>query len=64
MRCLPGNHDMGGGSGKVALDDAPLASYQRRFGPDHWSAVVGRSQLVGINAQRLGSETPKELSTP
>jgi len=61
MRCLPGNHDMGDGSGEVPLDDALLASYLRLFGPDHWSLAVDSWLLLGINAQLLGSGTPQEF---
>jgi 3',5'-cyclic AMP phosphodiesterase CpdA len=62
MRCLPGNHDMGDGSGEVLLDDALLASYVSLFGPDHWSVTVDGWQLLGINAQLLGSGSPQELA--
>jgi len=62
MRCVPGNHDMGDGSGEVPLDDALLASYERLFGLDHWSMMVDGWQLVGINAQLLGSGTPQEFA--
>ena len=61
MRCVPGNHDMGDGSGEVSLDDALLASYERLFGPDHWSVTVDGWQLLGINAQLMGSGTPQEF---
>ena len=62
MRCLPGNHDMGDGSGEVPLDDALLVSYLRLFGPDHWSLTVDGWQLLGINAQLLCSGTAQELA--
>lgn len=61
MRCLPGNHDMGDGSGEAPLDDALLASYRHLFGPDHWSVTVDGWQILGINAQLLGSGTPQEM---
>jgi hypothetical protein len=61
MRCLPGNHDMGDGSGEAPLDDALLASYTRQFGPDHWHLAADGWSLLGINAQLLGSGTPQEL---
>ena len=61
MRCLPGNHDMGDGSGEAPLDDALLASYERLFGPDHWRVEVDGWQLLGINAQLMGSGTPQEF---
>ena len=62
MRCLPVNHDMGDGSGEAPLDDALLASYLHLFGPDHWSLTVDGWQLLGINAQLLGSGTAQELA--
>jgi 3',5'-cyclic AMP phosphodiesterase CpdA len=62
MRCLPGNHDMGDGSGEVALDEGLLSSYRHQFGPDHWHVEVDGWQLLGINAQLLGSATPPELA--
>jgi 3',5'-cyclic AMP phosphodiesterase CpdA len=61
MRCLPGNHDMGDGSGEAPPNDALLASYKRLFGPDHWSVTADDWQLLGINAQLLGSGTRQEL---
>lgn len=61
VRCVPGNHDMGDGSGEAPLDDALLATYEQLFGPDHWSVTVDGWQLLGINAQLLGSGTPQEL---
>ena len=61
MRCLPGNHDMGDASGEAALDGALLANYQRLFGADRWSVTIDGWQLLGINAQLLGSDTPQEL---
>jgi len=60
MHCLPGNHDMGDGSGEAPLDDALLASYTRQFGPDRWHLAADGWSLLGINAQLLGSGTPQE----
>jgi hypothetical protein len=51
---------MGIGCGEAALDDALLAAYERAFGPDRWSFTVAGWQLLGINAQLLGSGTPQE----
>lgn len=62
IRCLPGNHDMGDGSGEMPLDDELLASYKHQFGPDHWNVKLDGWQLLGINAQLLGSESPQELA--
>jgi len=60
MRCLPGNHDMGEASGEWPLNAALLGSYLQRFGADHWRLCVDGWQLVGINAQLLGSATEAE----
>jgi 3',5'-cyclic AMP phosphodiesterase CpdA len=60
MRCLPGNHDVGDGSGELALDETLLAGYRKWFGPDRWSVTLDGWQLIGINAQLLGSDTPQE----
>jgi 3',5'-cyclic AMP phosphodiesterase CpdA len=60
IRCLPGNHDMGDGSGEAPLDEALLASYTHQFGPDHWSVNVDGWQLLGINAQLLNTGTAQE----
>jgi 3',5'-cyclic AMP phosphodiesterase CpdA len=62
IRCLPGNHDMGDGSGEVPLDEELLASYRHQFGPDHWNVKVDGWQLLGVNAQLMGSGTPQELA--
>ena len=35
MRCVPGNHDLGDGSGEIPLDDRLLRAYGNSFGPDH-----------------------------
>jgi predicted phosphodiesterase len=61
IRCLPGNHDVGDGSGEAPLDHALLASYRHLFGPDHWCVDIDGWRLVGINAQLLGSGAPQEL---
>ncbi|MBC7956910.1 MAG: metallophosphoesterase [Cytophagales bacterium] len=60
MRFVPGNHDMGDGSGERPLDPARLSAYTASFGPDHWAVSAGRWELIGINAQLLGSGTPEE----
>ena len=62
MRCLPGNHDMGDASGERPLNGALLDSYTRLFGPDHWCLSVDGWQLLGLNAQLLGSDTEQERS--
>jgi 3',5'-cyclic AMP phosphodiesterase CpdA len=60
IRCLPGNHDVGDGSGEAVLEPALLASYVELFGADRWCLDAGGWRLLGINAQLLGSATPEE----
>ncbi|GAB4556760.1 MAG: metallophosphoesterase [Rhizobacter sp.] len=60
IRFVPGNHDMGDGSGEAPLDPRRLAAYEASFGADHWAVSAGRWELIGINAQLLGSGTPQE----
>ena len=60
MLCLPGNHDIGDGSGEAPLDGRLLDGYFRLFGADHWCTAGDRWQLIGINAQLLGSGTAHE----
>jgi 3',5'-cyclic AMP phosphodiesterase CpdA len=62
MRCVPGNHDLGDGSGEHPLDERLLAAYGDAFGPDHWAFRVGDWLLMGINAQLLGSGSEQELA--
>jgi 3',5'-cyclic AMP phosphodiesterase CpdA len=60
MLVLPGNHDVGDGSGEQAFDAAALARFNTAFGRDHWSLQAGRWLLLGINAQLMGTHTPDE----
>jgi len=60
LRFIPGNHDVGDGSGEAPVDEELLERYQRYFGPDRWSVVADDWQLLGINAQLLGSGTAQE----
>jgi predicted phosphodiesterase len=60
MRCVPGNHDLGDGSGDLPLDTALLDAYGDVFGPDHWQVMAGNWNLLGINAQLLGTDSPQE----
>jgi 3',5'-cyclic AMP phosphodiesterase CpdA len=62
VHCLPGNHDMGDASGESPLDPRLLATYKVSFGPDHWSITTAGWQLLGINAQLLGSGSPQEAA--
>lgn len=59
-RCVPGNHDLGDGSGEQPLDKRLLDAYTHAFGPDHWVVKAGHWMLLGINAQLLGTCTPQE----
>ena len=59
-RCVPGNHDLGDGSGELPLDDRLLSAYIDVFGPDHWVVKVGDWKLLGINAQLLGTDSARE----
>jgi len=66
LRFLPGNHDIG--DNPIApdvppehpLDLARLEEYRTLFGPDRWSLHAGDWQLIGLNAQLLGTGTAEE----
>ena len=60
MHCVPGNHDMGTGSGEEPVDPRRLAACEAAFGPGYWAVNCGDWQLLGVNAQLLGSGTPEE----
>jgi len=60
MWCVPGNHDLGDGSGDAPLDVGLLNAYRNVFGPDHWLVKAGDWTLLGVNAQLLGTDTPQE----
>jgi 3',5'-cyclic AMP phosphodiesterase CpdA len=60
MRCVPGNHDLGDGSGELPLDSRLLSVYGDIFGADRWRVRAGNWQLLGINAQLLGSDSAQE----
>jgi 3',5'-cyclic AMP phosphodiesterase CpdA len=60
IRCVPGNHDLGDGSGEWPLDPRLLDAYHDAFGPDRWVHQVGRWRLLGINAQLLGTGSEEE----
>lgn len=62
MLCVPGNHDLGDGSGEVPLDDQRLRAYEDIFGHDHWAIKAGDWKLLGINAQLLGSDSAREAA--
>lgn len=60
LKCVPGNHDLGDGSGERPLDERLLAAYRDALGPDRWVVKAGPWRLLGINAQLLGTHTPQE----
>lgn len=60
MLCVPGNHDLGDGSGELPLDHELLKTYKAAFGPDRWIVKAGSWKLLGINAQLLGTNSPEE----
>ena len=60
MLCVPGNHDMGDGCGEVPLDRERLARCRQAFGADRWAVRADRWELIGLNAQLLGTGTPEE----
>jgi predicted phosphodiesterase len=62
MKCVPGNHDLGDGSGEMPLDDRLLRAYGNVFGPDHWVIKKGDWKLLGINAQVLGTDSAQEAA--
>lgn len=62
MRCVPGNHDLGDGSGESPLDERLLGAYREIFGPDHWALRADDWKLLGINAQLLGTDSAQEAA--
>lgn len=61
-RCVPGNHDLGTGSGEVPFDAHLLEAYREALGPDRWVLRTGGWRLLGINAQLLGTDSAEEAS--
>jgi predicted phosphodiesterase len=62
VRCVPGNHDLGDGSGESPVDERLLRAYRDIFGPDHWVIKTGGWKLLGINAQMLGTDSAQEAA--
>ena len=62
VRCVPGNHDLGDGSGESPLDERLLRAYRDHFGPDHWVIKTGGWKLMGVNAQLLGTDSAQEAT--
>lgn len=61
-RCVPGNHDLGTGSGEVPFDPTLLEAYRQALGPDRWVLRAGDWTLLGINAQLLGTNSTEEAA--
>jgi 3',5'-cyclic AMP phosphodiesterase CpdA len=57
IRCVPGNHDVGTGSGEERLSTNKLSRYERALGADRWVVREDGWVLFGLNAQLLGSGT-------
>lgn len=62
MRCVPGNHDLGDGSGEEPLDTRLMGAYRDLFGPHQWMVKAGDWMLLGIDAQLLGSGSAQEFA--
>lgn len=62
MRCVPGNHDMGDGSGEAPIDPQRLRACRDLLGNDRWVIAADGWHLIGINAQLLGSGGDEELA--
>jgi predicted phosphodiesterase len=62
VRCVPGNHDLGDGSGEVPLDASLMQAYQDVFGPCHWACHADGWLLLGLDAQLLGSDSAQEAA--
>ncbi|HKX42204.1 MAG TPA: metallophosphoesterase [Burkholderiaceae bacterium] len=60
LRCIPGNHDVGDGSGEAPLDRGLRGAYERAFGADRWAVRAGRWELIGLNAQLFATDTAEE----
>jgi 3',5'-cyclic AMP phosphodiesterase CpdA len=66
IRFLPGNHDIGdnpvepGAPASHPLNPTRLADHRRLFGPDWWSIEAEGWQLVGLDAQLLGTGGAEE----
>ncbi|MDP6345471.1 MAG: metallophosphoesterase [Alphaproteobacteria bacterium] len=66
-RVIPGNHDIGddpasaaaGAPGQV-IDDERRARFRAVFGDDFWRQRIGDWDLIGLNAQLIGSDLAGE----
>ncbi len=57
---VPGNHDLGDGSGEQPPVPARLAACREAFGAGRWARDLGRRRLVGVNAQLFGTGGDEE----
>lgn len=60
MLCVPGNHDIGSGSGEMPLSLPARHRYRAAFGAERWVHVSDDWALVGLDAQLLGSGSAEE----
>jgi 3',5'-cyclic AMP phosphodiesterase CpdA len=68
IRFLPGNHDIGDNPiapdmpSSHPVDPDRLAEYRRLYGADRWSCAAAGWQLIGLNAQLLGTGGAEEAA--
>jgi alkaline phosphatase D len=63
VHSVPGNHDVGDSAAlrpDQALDDARLAAWRDRIGPDRWQVDAAGWRLIGLNAMLLGTGHAQE----
>lgn len=63
LRAVPGNHDVGDTEAikpTQVVNDARLAAWRSRLGPDWWMDDRGGWRLIGLNAMLLGTGHPEE----
>jgi 3',5'-cyclic AMP phosphodiesterase CpdA len=61
---VPGNHDVGDSAAirpEQTVDDARLAIWRSRIGPDRWSIDRAGWRLIGLNAMLLGTGHAEEV---
>jgi 3',5'-cyclic AMP phosphodiesterase CpdA len=62
LRCVPGNHDIGTGSGEAPLSIDRLSHYEAALGADRWLVREGTWALFGVDAQLFGTGSPAEAA--
>lgn len=62
LHCVPGNHDLGTGSGEEPHSETLRQRYTEHFGPDRWCLQREGWALCGLNAQLFGTDTPEEAA--